>query len=407
MLPYTIFCRLFQGTFKLVSPLLAWREPELLEGPDSIKQLPPLLQREGLCKLLIVSDHSIRSLGLMDGMLAALDTAAIGYCIYDGTVPNPTIQNIEEAARLYRNEGCDGIIAFGGGSPMDCAKGVGARIARPRKPIAKMKGLLRVGRHIPPLVAIPTTAGTGSEATLAAVISNPETHEKYPINDHVLIPHFAVLDPNLTLGLPPHITSTTGMDVLTHAIEAYIGRSNTRETASDALEAARLVFAYLPTAFSNGKNVDARGYMLKAAYLGGKAFTRAYVGYVHAIAHTLGGFYQLPHGLANSIILPHVLDYYGRNAWKRLAQMARYCDLADSNMDDQTAASRLISRIREMNKQMNIPESVDGIKTSDVPLMVRRALAEANPLYPVPRILGTKEMTELYSIVRGGKGLVS
>lgn len=400
----SLYCRVYQGVFKLVSPLLPWREPELLEGPGSVLMLPELLERKGIGHLLVVTDGGIAKLGLMEGLLKALTIKGIEYHVFDETVANPTIGNIEKAAALYREKACQAILAFGGGSSMDCAKGVGARIARPNKPIPRMKGVLKVLRRLPPLIAVPTTAGTGSEATLAAVISNPETHEKYPINDHVLIPHYAVLDPELTLGLPPQITSTTGMDALTHAVEAFIGRSNTRETEAEAIEATRLILENLTRVYANGKDVAGRGLLLKAAFLAGKAFTRAYVGYVHAMAHTLGGMYGVPHGLANSVILPYVLEYFGESAQGRLAILARKSGLAEAAMGDAEASRAFIARIKAMNREMAIPDFIQGIKEEDIPLMVGRALSEANPLYPVPRVLGRKDLTELFFIVSGRRG---
>ncbi len=422
MLFYKLYCRIFQGVLKIFSPFLGWREPELLEGPDSLLSLPGFLRDKGIDRLLIVTDKGLSRLGLLDPLKEKLDQEGLHYALYDETVPNPTIDNIESARELYLREGCQAILAFGGGSAMDCAKGVGARIARPRKTIPRMKGLLKVRKKLPPLIAVPTTAGTGSEATLAAVISNPETHEKYPVNDHALIPHYAVLDPKLTVNLPAHITSTTGMDALTHAVEAYIGRSNTRETARESIEAVRLITAHLPAVYRDGTDLEARGALLKAAYLAGKAFTRAYVGNIHAMAHTLGGFYGIPHGLANSVILPHVLEYYGPAAQKRLAGLARKSGALtasaqapenrnsspggsttgdDARGNDAAAARAFISLIQDMNRRMDIPETIDGIREEDIPLMVDRALSEANPLYPVPRILNRREMTELFQIIQG------
>lgn len=398
---YVAFARIYQGVFKLVSPLMPWREPELLEGPGSLGRLPAFLKAKGIKKPLIVTDQGLAKLGVHKPLIAGLEAAGLGYALYDGTVPNPTIRNIEDALAIYRAEACDAIVALGGGSPMDCAKGVGARLARPRKSVQAMKGLLKVGRPMPPFVAVPTTAGTGSEATLAAVISNPETHEKYPINDHALIPHYAVLDPELTVGLPPHITATTGMDALTHAVEAFIGRSNSAETERDALEAARIIFADLVEAYTGGSDVERRGRLMKAAYLAGKAFTRAYVGYVHAVAHTLGGFYGVPHGLANSVLLPIVLAYYGESAAPRLAIMAKAAGVAPPDADPADAARAFIERVKAMNQALGIPERIDAIKAADVPAMVERALDEANPLYPVPRILGRAELSELYRLASG------
>jgi aldehyde:ferredoxin oxidoreductase len=384
-----------------VSPLLPWREPQLLEGPGSLGDLPALLKRQAIGKVLIVTDQGITRLGLMDGLLESLRREDIGHFVFDGTVPNPTVDNIETALGHYHREKCQAILAFGGGSPMDCAKAVGARVARPGKSIASMKGVLKVLHRLPPLIAIPTTAGTGSEATLAAVVSNPATHEKYPVNDHALIPHFAVLDPELTVKLPGHITATTGMDALTHAVEAFIGRSNTRETERDAIEATRLVMENLGRVYRNPTELAGRGKLLRAAYLAGKAFTRAYIGYVHAMAHTLGGFYGIPHGLANAVILPHMLEYYGQAVENRLARLARDSGTVDAALDDRTASAAFIAIIKAMNQELGIPRHLEGIQEADIPLMVSRALGEANPLYPVPTILGEADLLRLFDLVRG------
>ena len=313
------WCRTYQGVFKILIPMLPYRKPELIEGVDSVKKLPAKIKELGYDSVLIVTDSVLMSLGLVDGLIEGLKAENIKVSLFDKTVPNPTIDNIEEALGMYNENGCQAIIAFGGGSPMDCAKGVGARVARPNKQIPQMKGLLKVLKKTPTLFAIPTTSGTGSETTLAAVVTNSETHEKYPINDFVLIPHYAVLDPTLTMGLPKHITSTTGMDALTHAVEAYIGNSTTKETREMARKATKLIFENLTKAYDDGKDLEARDNMQHASFYAGVAFTVSYVGYVHAIAHTLGGFYHVPHGLANSIILPYVLDYYGESAYKKLA----------------------------------------------------------------------------------------
>ncbi|WP_436245423.1 iron-containing alcohol dehydrogenase [Paenibacillus sp. LjRoot56] len=397
---YKLYYRMHQGVIRVVSHFLPWRKPELFEGENSLSKLPEIIKSKDIDRVLIVTDKGIVSLGLMDGLLKGLGAEGIYFVVYDNTVPNPTIDNIEEALKMYKENNCKGIIAFGGGSPMDCAKGMGARIARPEKSILMMKGGLKVKKEIPPLFAIPTTSGTGSETTLAAVISNNKTHEKYAINDTVLIPHFAVLDPLLTVKLPPHITSTTGMDAMTHAVEAYIGRSNTEETERCSKEAVKLIFGNLYEAYSNGTNVIARRNMQKASYLAGIAFTRAYVGYVHAIAHTLGGFYSVPHGLANAIILPYVLEYYGRSAHKPLAELADLVGIGKPSETNEQKAWKFIDAIKKLNERMNIPQKVSGIVDSDIPLMVERALEEANPLYPVPKILFKEDMFRLYRLIK-------
>lgn len=332
--------------------------------------------------------------------MESLDKAKIHYAIYDKTVPNPIIENIEEAVYMYHTNYCDGIIAFGGGSAIDCAKGAGARIAKPGKPIAKMRGLLKIGTELPPMFVVPTTAGTGAEATLAAVISNSYTYEKYPLMDTSLIPDYAVLDPLLTINLPAHLTSTTGMDTLTHAVEAYIGKGNTKQTKQWSVQATKLVFEYLYETYAHGKNKTARKQMQKAAYLAGMAFTRAYVGYVHAIAHTLGGFYNTPHGLANAIILPHVLEYYGKSVHQPLAELADAINISRPEDTNEQKANKFIKAIKELNSQMDILNRVSGIVESDIPTMVRRALEEGNPLYPVPKILFEKDISTLFQTIK-------
>lgn len=387
---------MYQKSLKIISPILPWRKPALIEGANSVEQIPSLIKDLHIKHVLIVTDRGILSLGLMENMVHQLTNIGVAYTIYDQTIPNPTIKNIEDAVKLYYRNNCEAIIAFGGGSSIDCAKGVGARIARPNKSIQEMKGLLKVRKSIPTLFAIPTTAGTGSEATVAAVISNPQTNEKYPISDMSLIPHYAVLDPLLTIKLPPSITAQTGMDALTHAIEAYIGKSNTSETIQCSQEAVKLIFENLYAAFENGSNLIARTNMQKAAYFAGIAFTRAYVGYVHAIAHTLGGFYSIPHGLANAVILPYVLEYYGESVYKPLAELADLVGIGAEADTIESKANMFIDEIRKLNDNMGIPKKLDGIQDDDLPILVERALKEANPLYPVPKILGKNDLTILY-----------
>jgi len=380
---YKIYCRIFQNVMKVAAYILPWRKPHILEGAGCILNLPERIIARKIKSVLLVSDKAIMSLGLPNALLAALEESEIKVTIYDETVPNPTIDNIEEALVLYKQNECGGIIAFGGGSVIDCAKGVGVRVVRPRTKIARMKGLLKVIRRIPPLFAVPTTSGTGSEATLATVVVDSKLNDKYAIMDPATFPHEAVLDPLLTVGLPPNITATTGMDTLTHAVEAYIGNSNTRETREMARKAVKLVFENIYKAYEDGANVEARGNMQKAAYYGGVAFTRAYVGNVHAIAHTLGGLYNTPHGLANAVILPIVLEDYGKKVYKKLAKLARFAGVATGG-DDEADAKAFIAAVRTFNSNMKIPERFDFIKDEDIPQMVKWAAEEANPIYPVP-----------------------
>ena len=380
------FYRVYQQTFRVAMCIFDWSEPTLLEGPGAIRKLPEFIKSKGLSKVLVVTDKGLMGIHLLDSLFEELDKAGVEYVVYDGTQPNPSIENIEDARQLYVDNNCQGVIAFGGGSPMDCAKAAAARVTNPKISVRKMRGVLKLHHKLPPFFAVPTTAGTGSETTLAAVVTDTATHEKNAINDIRLKPRFAVLDPELTVGLPPHITSTTGMDALTHAVEAYIGKSNVKSTEAYAEKATKMIFENIEKAYNDGKDIVARDNMLKASFYAGQAFTRAYVGYVHAIAHNLGGQYGVPHGLANAVILPYVLEYYGETAHKRLAKLATIAGVKTDGTDKEKAEA-FIEAIKTLNKNMNIPDGFDMVQEKDIPVIVERALKEGNPLYPVPKIM--------------------
>ena len=383
--------RVNQKVLKFAMCFMDWSEPELLEGDGAVLRLPKFIKDKKINKVLVVTDQGLMNLHLLDPMFEELKNQGIEYVAFDGVKPNPTIQNIEDCKNLYLENKCEGIIAFGGGSPMDCAKAAGARVVKSKQSVRKMRGYLKVNKKLPPFFAVPTTAGTGSETTLAAVVTDPETHEKNAIADPCLRPKYAVLDPNLTIGLPPHITSTTGMDALTHAVESYIGKSNVKSTIKYAEDAVKLIHTNLEKVYANGKDVEARTNMLKASYYAGNAFTRAFVGYVHAIAHNLGGMYNTPHGLANAVILPHILEWYGSSAYKQLAKLADLIGITKEEMSIEEKAKAYINEIKRMNKAMNIPETFDFIKEEDIPTLVKRALKEGNPGYPVPKIMNAQE----------------
>ncbi|MCB6898755.1 iron-containing alcohol dehydrogenase [bacterium 210917-DFI.7.65] len=388
-----LFCRGYQICFRLALPLLPYRQPELL---TAVTDIPSLLQREHIGRVLLITDAPLRALGLTQELEKALSQAGIACAVYDGVVPNPTVDNVEQCRALYLESGAQAMIAFGGGSPMDCAKAAGARIARPQKAVQAMGGLLKVLRKTPLLIAVPTTAGTGSETTLAAVITDPATHYKYPINDFALIPDAAVLDYHVTLGLPKQITATTGMDALTHAVEAYIGRSTTKLTRAMAEEAVTLIAKYLLRAYRDGQDAEARTQMLQAAYDAGIAFTRSYVGYVHGVAHSLGGQYGVPHGLANAVILPYFLEEYGPSCHKALARLARKAGIAEETSADEPAARAFIAWVWEMNRAMEIPSCTPEIRAADIPALAAHAAKESNPLYPVPKLMDARELETMY-----------
>ena len=396
-----LYCRVYQTVLRLALPFLPYREPQILSG---IHQLPETLQRRNVRTVLLVTDHCIRGCGLTARLEELLPQAGIRCVVYDGTASNPTTDNVEAARALYLREGCQALVAFGGGSSMDCAKAIGARLAQPRKSLAQMHGILKIHRRIPLLAAIPTTAGTGSETTLAAVITDSKTRRKCPINDFPLIPRYAVLDPEVTRSLPPSVTAATGMDALTHAVEAYIGRSTTRETRAAALEAVKLVFENVERACADGGDMEARRNMLQAAYLAGSAFTKSYVGYVHAVAHSLGGKYNVPHGLANAVLLPVVLEAYGPVIHRKLHQLAVAGGVSTPEESDAAGAERFLAAIRGMNRRMGIPRTLPDIRQEDIPQLARYADQEANPLYPVPVLWDGPQLEMFYYKVMEGGG---
>lgn len=392
---YKVYCRIYQRVFKFATNFLPWKAPELISGEDSVLKIPEVLKKKDISSVLFVTDGGLVKLGLPDALVDALRKSGIKCTVFSDVQPNPTITNVENAKDVYIKNKCQAIIAMGGGSPMDCAKGAGARVANPKKTVSKMRGQLKVKKPIPFFIAIPTTAGTGSETTVAAIITDPKTHEKYAINDPKLRPKYAVLDPKLTIGLPPHITAATGVDALTHAVEAYIGHSNTKETKECARKAVSMIFENLETACVDGMNVEARSNMLEASYYAGVAFTRAYVGYVHAIAHQLGGLYSTPHGLANAVILPYVLEWFGESAYHSLAELSFCAGIGKKDKSEAENAVAFIQAIKELNKKIGIPNKFDFIQEEDIPIIVERALREANPLYPVPRIMDEKNCEQV------------
>lgn len=406
---YKLWCRAYQLGFRIAIPFLPYREPEIL---DSLDRLKDYCAKKNVGKLLIVTDAGLVKAGVCKIAEDSLRKAGLDYVVYDRTVPNPTVQNVEEARQMFIDSEAQAILALGGGSAMDCAKAAACRIARPRTKLGSMAGVLKVWVRLPLVIAVPTTAGTGSETTLAAVITDPETHHKYAIMDFPLIPRVAVHDYRLTLGLPPHITSTTGMDALVHAVEAYIGRSTTGYTRRMSVEAIRIIRKHLIPAYTDGQNAHSRQRMLQAAFCAGNAFSISYVGYVHALAHALGGRYGTPHGLANAVLLPYVLRAYGKAVHFKLAQLANEAGVVGPRSaystfpvnvynlsEERECAEAFIGWVELMNSHMGIPTVIADLKEEDIPELVTHALHEANPLYPVPVLFGRKELTEIYKKV--------
>ncbi|MDD5807101.1 MAG: iron-containing alcohol dehydrogenase [Eggerthellales bacterium] len=407
---YKAFCRTFQAVMKVGNYFLGYRTPEFIEGTGCVTRLPQRILDKGVNKVLLVTDQGLMELGLPGGLIAAMDQAGLEYEIFADIQPNPTDLNVEAGFARYVEASCQGIVAFGGGSPMDAAKAIAAKVAHPRKPVAKLQGILRVHARICPFWAVPTTAGTGSETTVAAVITEAATHHKASINDPSILPRYAVLDPQLTVGLPPFITATTGMDALCHAVESYINWTYcTHVEKKMSKDAVKLIHDNILAAYRDGTDLHARRAMQYAAFYAGRSFTRGCVGYVHAVGHTLGGLYGVPHGLAMSVILPHVLRQFGPAVYDKLADLADACGIGQqveklaetpASASNRAKAEAFIMWIDEVNQAMGLPKGFDCIRDEDIPQMIAWAKAEANPLYPVPVIWGDEELRRLIETIR-------
>ena len=377
-------CRVFQCCFGAGARLLPWRTPEVYTGSGSLLRVADILRENSLHRPFVIASRRQCADEHFRRLQEVLDMQDILLSIFSAVEPNPSVETVEKIAEQYRIDRCDCFLVIGGGSPMDAAKAAAALLVRPNRSLSSLAGLLKVRRRIPPFIAVPTTAGTGSETTIAAVITGRD-HRKYAISDLCLIPRYAILDPTLSAGLPPHITAETGMDALTHAVEAYLSRFyNTRKTREQAERAVVTIFSHLERAYRDGASLPDRAAMLQASFDAGAAFTRASVGNVHAIAHTLGGLYGTAHGLANAVLLPIVLEDYGAAACPRLARLAHLVGIQEASAE--ASARAFIAEIRAMNARMGIPDHFDCIRSEDIPLMASWACREANPVYPVPVI---------------------
>lgn len=373
----------FVSTFIRVAKI---KRPSLIKGKKSILKLPNVVKNDGNTRALVVTTAGFIKRGSLEPLFDALKNEGVEYFVYNGIMPDPTIACIEEALKVYNENNCECIIAVGGGSVMDASKIIGARATNPTLQVRDMRGMFKIKNPIPDLYVVPTTAGTGSEATVAAVITDEVdgTHYKYAITDFGLVPQYAVMYPEITLSLPKHITAATGMDALTHAVETYTNLYASPMVKMLARKSVKMIFDNLENAYNNGNDIKARGRMLMASYYAGVAFTNNFVGYVHAVAHALGALYGLPHGYANAILLPVVMDQYGQSAYKSLAELAEVVGIeGESNKEK---AEKFIDAIKQMNKRMEIPDKVKELKEDDFDTIVSRALTEANPSYPVPVI---------------------
>lgn len=353
------------------------------------------LQRRGWRRPLLITDRTLMRVDLPRPLLNDLNAAGMTCTVFDQVPENPSLTSVENGLQHFRKQHCDSLIAMGGGSVIDYAKGIAARAGNPWLTLRQMEGLFRVLLAPPRLACVPTTAGSGSEASIAAVFTDPADNRKLAIADLKLTPRVVAIDPVLMLGLPPTVTAAGGMDALTHAVESYIGCSSTPFSRRSALSALQRIAVWLPHTYQHGNDVGARLQMALAAYEAGQAFTRTNVEYTHAIAHALGCWYEIPHGLANAMVLPEVLRWSRPACERRLAGIARALELASAEKGDAELAERFITWIEDLNQRLGIPTTVASLRSDDIPAISRSVLLEAHPSYPVPRLMDQEDCEAL------------
>jgi len=368
----------------VVTRLLPIPQPTLMVGPGSSGRLGQAVAGFGHHHVLVVTDEIIAKLGLLRPLTDALAAGGTAFTVFDQVTADAPIPVIEQGIEHFTREHCDAIVAFGGGSVLDAAKVIGLAAANGRHP-RSLVGYFRGLRGPAPIYAVPTTAGTGSEVTVAAVISDPERARKLVIADTRLVPKMAALDPLLMTGLPKPVTAATGMDALTHAVEAYIGYWGTGYTDGMALSAVAMIYENLPLAYNDGASLAAREKMALASTYAGFAFTRANVGNVHAIAHQLGGKYHTPHGLANAIMLPHVLRFSASTITGKLAALALRAKVGNESESEDELADRFLDSVEALAASVGIPTHLEALRERDIPALAEAACWEADTNYPVPR----------------------
>ena len=385
--------------FAYVVPI---RRPMLFVGETSCDELCDMAINEGSTNIFIVTDAVLNKLGIPAKVTDYLDKKNISYTVYDGITPDPTFKVVEEGLRKSIDAKCDSIIAIGGGSVIDAAKMIAMSQGNNCKP-KQLIGILKARKPSAPLYCIPTTAGTGSEATLGAVVSDDKTHQKALSIDPRMVPLAAAIDPVIMKGMPAHITADTGIDVLTHALEAWMSANASVETDYYAASAVKSVMQNLPLVYKNGGNLKAREEMGIAAHYGGIAFNKAGLGYVHAIAHQLGAYYSIPHGRANAIVLPYVLDVNHKASKKRLVELARKTGMVkvgQANSSDSDIADHLIAQVRDLIEGLNIDPTVKGMQSSDFDKIAKAAAKEVSDTYAVPTYLSASEIKAILTKIK-------
>ncbi|HOQ72537.1 MAG: iron-containing alcohol dehydrogenase [Smithellaceae bacterium] len=384
--------------------LVPSRENVVLEGPGSIRKLPDLMKKQNIQKPLVITDRVLMEKHLPVSLFEAFKAAGMPYMVYDGVQPNPSIENVEEAYGLYVKSNCDAVVGFGGGSSMDCAKVVAGRAVRPHLTAEQLGGYFKImlpfPKKLPRIIAVPTTAGTGAETTSAAVITDNSRDTKYTVNDFLIHPHVIVLDPELTLGLPPFFTAITAMDALSHAVEGYIGGAHCKFSDAYSEKAVRMIFSHIDRVYKNGGDLEARGQMMLASYYAGIVLNRALTGYVHPFAHKIGGMYHLPHGRVIGAVMPPVFEFYNETVSRRLGRLADVIGASKPGMSLHQKAAAFIASIRGFNRAYGIGETIPELREADFPEIAESVHGECVP-YPVPRIMDDGDIFRILKALKG------
>ena len=389
-----------QALFSPIQKIQLNLQPTMIKGEHALLDLVDVLKEKHMNRYMIVTTAGFIKRGTLQPFFERLDKSRIAYSIFQDVKPDPEISDVEKLKEYYIKEGCQGLIAIGGGSVIDCSKAALACVQTSHLDVKTVLETGRVSKILPLFIAVPTTAGTGSEVTAGAVITDPIRKRKYALSHLFLIPKYAVLDASLLTTLPAKMTAYTGMDALTHAIEAYINHFNNRKTKKYELEAIQSIFQYLIPSFLDGSNIQYRLELLEASYKAGVAITNNYIGYVHAIAHGIGGMYHLQHGMINAIILPIVLEEYGDAVTKKLARIADVIGI--DGQTDQQKAEHFIKKLKELNRVLGIPTSIPEIQEADIHYLATGAEKEGNPTYPTPVTWDVRKFEEVIRKIQKG-----
>ena len=392
--------RFRQALFSPIQKIQLYMQPKIIKGEHALLDLVDVLKEKHLTHYMIVTTPGFIKRGTLQSFFDALNQKDIQYSIFHDVKPDPEISDVEKLKEMYIKDGYQALIAIGGGSVIDCSKAALACIQMNNLDVKTVLHTGRVSKPLPLLIAVPTTAGTGSEVTAGAVINDPIKKRKYALSHLFLIPKYAVLDASLLTSLPSEMTAYTGMDALTHAIEAYINCFNNRKTNEYALSAIKSIFQYLVPSFENGLNKHHRLELLEASYHAGVAISNNYVGYVHAIAHGIGGMYHLQHGMINAIILPIVLEEYGDAITKKLVHIADIIGI--NGCTDKEKVERFIRKLKELNRIFSIPTSIPEIKDEDIHYLAIGAEKEGNPSYPTPVTWDVEQFEKVIRKIKHG-----